>query len=294
MASSFDKYDNRLRRLPDWAIFAIGMAVVAGIAAFKVTVGHDIPVADFLLIPVAITGWLVKARAYAYLAAFSTAGVSVVIATTGQAQAPVAAALAAAGVRFALYLIVLALLGGIRQMQQAREQEARTDYLTGAANARAFEEAAASEIERSRRYGQPLSLLYLDVDDFKSVNDTYGHAVGDSVLAELSQVIRCCVRSNDLVARLGGDEFAVLMPEANRFAARAVARRVLDEVGRVTARDGRAVRCSVGVASYLSPPASVDALIRDADTLMYRAKEQGKDRIECAEFEGRRAATIAG
>ncbi len=270
------------------------MAVVAGIAAFKVRVGHDIPVADFLLIPVAVTGWLVKARLYAYVAAFCTAGASVVIATTGQAQAPVAAALAAAGVRFVLYLIVLALLGAIRQMQLARELEARTDFVTGAANARAFEEAAAAEIERGLRYGPPLSLLYLDVDDFKAVNDTFGHGVGDAVLAELSHVLRCSVRSNDLVARLGGDEFAVLMPEADRFAALAVARRVRDETARVTAPDGRAVRCSVGVASYLSPSASVDALIHDADTLMYRAKEQGKDRIASAEFEGRRSVTSAG
>ena len=113
-----------------------------------------------------------------------------------------AAALAAAGVRFTLYLTVLALLGGIRQMQVAREK-ARTDFLTGAANARAFEEAAVAEIERCRRYGQPLSLLYLDVDDFKTVNDTLGHRVGNCVLAELSHVMRCSVRANDLVAPPG-------------------------------------------------------------------------------------------
>ena len=112
------------------------------------------------------------------------------------------------------------------------------------------------------------------------------------MLAELSHVMRCSVRTNDLVARLGGDEFAVLMPEANRFAALAVARRVREEVGRVTVPDGRAVRCSIGVASYLAPPTSVDALIHAADTLMYRAKEQGKDRIESAEFAGQSAANI--
>ena len=94
------------------------------------------------------------------------------------------------------------------------------------------------------------------------------------------------MRANDLVARLGGDEFAVLMPEASRFAAAAVARRVRDEVSRVTLPDGRTVRCSIGVASYQSPPMSVDALIHDADSLMYRAKQQGKDRVESAEFNG--------
>ena len=168
MTSRFDMIDARLRRLPDWTIFAGGMAVVAAVAAFKITVGHDIPVADFLLIPVAIVGWLVKDRAYAYVAAACTAAVSVAIAVAWQAQAPLAAALAAAGVRFVLYLVVLALLGAIRRMQEAREKEATTDYLTGAVNARAFEEAAAGEIERTRRYGRELSLLYLDVDDFKA------------------------------------------------------------------------------------------------------------------------------
>jgi diguanylate cyclase (GGDEF)-like protein len=291
MALQIDSVDAALRRLPDWANFAIGMAVVVGIAAFRITVGHDIPVADFLLIPVAVTGWLVRDRAYAYLAAACTAAVSVVIAVAGQAQAPLAGALASAGVRFVLYLIVLALLGWMRQMQLSREKEARTDFVTGASNSRAFVEAAAAEIERARRYGQALSLLYLDVDDFKAVNDTFGHGAGDAVLAEVSHVVCCSVRSNDLVARLGGDEFAVLMPEANRFAAAAVARRVRDEVGRVTRPEGSAVRCSIGVASYHSPPTSVDALIHDADSLMYRAKQQGKDCVESAEFGGGTAAT---
>jgi diguanylate cyclase (GGDEF)-like protein len=294
MASSFDRFDARLRALPDWAIFALGMALVAAVVVFKVTVGHDIPVADFLLIPVAGVGWLVRERVYAYIAAICTAAVTVVISVSGQAEAPLATALAAAGVRFVLYLIVLALLGAIRQMQLTREREARTDFLTGAANSRAFEEAAGAEIERSRRYGQALSLLYLDVDDFKSINDTFGHGAGDKVLAEISHVMRCTVRANDLVARLGGDEFAVLMPEANRFAALAVARRVRDEIGHVTTSEGLTVRCSIGVASYMESPAAVDALIHDADTLMYRAKEQGKDRIESAEFERRRPATNTG
>ena len=294
MVSPFEQFDARLRLLPDVVIFFIGMVIVAAVAAFKETVGHDIPVADFLLIPVAAIGWLATARAYAYVAAGLTAIVTVVIAVTGQAQAPLATALAAAGVRFALYLVVLALLGAIRRIQLARETEARTDYLTGAANPRAFEETATAELERSRRYGRPLSLLYLDVDDFKAVNDTFGHAAGDNVLAEVSHMLRCSVRINDLVARLGGDEFAVLMPETSRFAAVAVARRARDELARVTTPDGEAVRFSVGVVSYVRPPASVDAMIHDADALLYRAKEHGKDRIESAEYDGGGSALSAG
>jgi diguanylate cyclase (GGDEF)-like protein len=286
MVSSFERIDSQLRRLPDVVIFVLGLALVAAITTFKETAGHDIPVTDFMLVPVAAVGWLVTERAYAYLAAGLTAIVTVAIAVTGQAQGQLGAALAAAGMRFVLYLVVLALLGAIRNVQLARKTEARTDYLTGAANARAFEEVATAELERSRRYGRPLSLLYLDVDDFKTVNDTFGHAAGDNVLAEVSHMLRCSVRGNDLVARLGGDEFAVLMPETGRFAAVAVARRAREELARLTLPDGETVRSSVGVVSYARPPASVDAMIHDADTLMYRAKEQGKDRIESAEYGG--------
>jgi diguanylate cyclase (GGDEF)-like protein len=294
VSTTFDSLDASLRRLPDWAIFAIGMAMVVAIAALKITVGHDIPVADFLLVPVAAVGWLARSRVYAYTAAACTAAVTVLIAEAGQAEAPLAGALATAAMRFALYLVVLTVLGAIRRMHDAREREAATDYLTGAVNARAFEKAAAIELERGRRYGRPLSLIYLDLDDFKGVNDTFGHGAGDNVLAELSHVLRCAVRANDLVARLGGDEFAVLMPEANRFSAMAVARRVREEVARVTLPDGRAVRCSMGVACYVWPPESLDALIHDADKLMYAAKERGKDRIESAEFGTRLTVKDAG
>ncbi len=294
MASSFDRFDTRLRAVPDWAILASGMAVVAVIAVFRITVGHDLLVADFLLIPVAAIGWFVKVRAYAYVGAACTAAVTVVIAVSGQAQAQLAGALAAAGVRVALYMVVLTLLGAIRQMQLAREKEARTDYLTGAANARAFEEAARAEIDRGRRYGGSLSLLCLDVDDFKGINDTFGHAAGDAVLVRLCHVMSSTLRASDLVARLGGDEFAVLMPEADHGAALVAAGRLRDELHRVTTPDGRPVRSSVGVASYPAPPLSVDALIHDADSLMYRAKEQGKDCVEAAEFPGRQPALSAG
>jgi diguanylate cyclase (GGDEF)-like protein len=294
MASSFDRFDTRLRAVPDWAILATGMGVVAAIAVFRITAGHDLLVADFLLIPVAAIGWLVKERAYAYVGAACTAAVTVFVAVSGQAQAQLAGALAAAGVRFALYLVVLALLGAIRQMQLAREKEARTDYLTGAANVRAFGETAQAEIDRCRRYGGPLSLLYLDLDDFKAINDTFGHAAGDAVLAQFCHVMSSTLRASDLVARLGGDEFAVLLPEADHGAALAAVRRLRDELHRVTAPDGRPVRSSVGVASYAAPPLSVDALIYDADSLMYRAKQRGKDCVEAAEFPGPQPAQSAG
>ena len=98
--------------------------------------------------------------------------------------------------------------------------------------------------------------------------------------------MRCSVRSCDLVARLGGDEFAVLMPETNRFAAGSVAKRVQVELARVKTPGGDSVHCSMGLATLVDPPRSVDEMLHAADHLMYRAKERGKDRIESAQMSG--------
>lgn len=110
-----------------------------------------------------------------------------------------------------------------------------------------------------------------------------GHEVGDRLLASIGHAMACSVRSTDLVARVGGDEFVALMPETDRLAAGQVARRARAELARVRMPDGRSARCSIGVVTLSSPPASVDELIHHADDLMYRAKQRGKDAIESAQ-----------
>jgi diguanylate cyclase (GGDEF)-like protein len=286
MTSPFSRLDTRLRRLPDVVVLLIAIACIVAIAAFKVNEGRDVLVVDFLLIPVAAVGWLSRSRWYGYVAALAAASATVVIAIAGSATAPVSAALGIAAVRLLLYLIVLGLIGAMRRMQAELDTEARTDHQTGAANSRAFRDIAAAEIERSRRYGRPLSLLYMDVDDFKAINDSLGHAAGDRVLLAVSHVMRCSVRAQDTVARLGGDEFVVLMPETDRFAAGVVAKRVQDELSRVVTPEGETIHCSIGVATMLDAPASVDELLHAADRLMYRAKRAGKDRVETAVVAG--------
>jgi diguanylate cyclase (GGDEF)-like protein len=282
MTSALTRLDARLRRIPDPLLLAIGLAVMVAIAAFKTTLGHDIPIADFFLVPVAAVGWLAGSRVYGYLAAVCAASATVFIAVVGPASAPLGAAFAAAATRLVLYIIVLTVLEVLHRMHLQNQAEAQTDHKTGAANSRAFEQRATAEIERSRRNGTPMTVLYLDVDDFKDVNDRFGHTAGDRVLTTVSHMMRTSVRLNDIVARLGGDEFVVLMPETNRFAGGAVARRMRAELERVTTPDGAPVHYSIGLVTFDEPPSSVDEMIHEADTLMYRAKEKGKDRIEAA------------
>jgi diguanylate cyclase (GGDEF)-like protein len=183
----------------------------------------------------------------------------------------------------AAYLIVLGVaMAGLAQLQHtqtALRQMATQDELTGALNARAFEERLAQELERDRRYNLPLALLYLDLDDFKMVNDRHGHRTGDAVLRLVVNATRRAVRQSDIIGRLGADEFAVLMPETEGAVAEAAATRLAEGI-RTVFRGTPSVTASIGVVAAVNA-ASIRAedLLRRADEAMYQAKRGGKDRV---------------
>ncbi len=281
MTSHFARVDRALRRLPDAVIVAVAVAILLGLAMLKISMTwRDVPIVDFFLVPVAAVAWLTRLRFWGYAVAVLAAALTLMIGRLGAADAPLAAALASAGVRLVYYVVVVALVAEVRKLVRAHADEARVDALTGTANARAFREETEREIERSRRHSRPLSVLYLDVDDFKATNDSFGHGTGDRLLKSVGHIMVCNIRKADLAARVGGDEFVVLMPETDRLAAGQVARRVREDIARIALPDGRSLHCSIGVATWATPPDSVDELIYHADELMYRAKGRGKDRIE--------------
>ncbi len=152
------------------------------------------------------------------------------------------------------------------------EQLARFDALTGVFNRRAFEEKLREESSRSQRMGTPLSLMLIDVDRFKEVNDLHGHPAGDRLLQTLGQHLRRDLRDHDVVARLGGDEFAALLPGTAKGEAALVARRICADV---KAHD---ISISVGVATWPDNCASVNDLVKCADEQLYEAKRQGRGR----------------
>ncbi len=169
-----------------------------------------------------------------------------------------------------------------RELRQSlkREQElSRTDYLTGALNKRAFVETAKSEIERSSRFGHPFSILYLDVDGFKGVNDTRGHSEGDQLLKRLVATTSSAIRQVDVLARVGGDEFVALLPETAAAASTVVASKIRDAFAVALVGRGWPVTLSIGVVTYLRPPVSFEAMLSAVDAQMYEAKKAGKDRV---------------
>jgi diguanylate cyclase (GGDEF)-like protein len=166
----------------------------------------------------------------------------------------------------------------VRRAQRELRDLAAHDPLTRVLNARSFADRVAHEVERSRRYARPLALLYLDLDDFKGVNDTHGHQTGDAVLRLVADAIRRAVREPDIVGRVGGDEFAVLMPETGGAEADAVVQRLIG--GIATSFTGApAVTASIGVVSFTGPPHDAETVIRAADAAMYEAKRTGKNRV---------------
>lgn len=170
-------------------------------------------------------------------------------------------------------------------LRELRELATR-DALTGLLNRRAFDALLAGEVDRARRLGHPLTLVILDLDHFKTINDTHGHAAGDAVLAEAAKVFEAEVRSIDRVARIGGEEFAVLLMETRADEGFAVAKRLVDAVrARAVALGAGAslnFSASAGVAALPGYGESETSLLASADKALYAAKHAGRDRAVLA------------
>ncbi len=168
-------------------------------------------------------------------------------------------------------------------LRQKLEREATTDALTDLCNRREFESLAHRELSRANRQGAPLSLLMMDIDKFKSINDTHGHDVGDAVLKTIAGACAPHLREVDVLARIGGEEFAVLLPDTTIDGATHVAERIREALGResVPAGDGKTLSftVSVGVAQHDGESEELPALIKRADQALYRAKESGRNRV---------------
>lgn len=179
-----------------------------------------------------------------------------------------------------------------RNRAEQAEELARRDSLTGLYNHRTFYSLLKDEIVRTQRFKRPVSLLMLDIDHFKHVNDTYGHQAGDAILKELSALLLKRARAVDRVCRYGGEEFMVILPETDAAMAMQIAERLLAAVGcqpfDINGEKTISITVSIGVATYLQQVDSLEALVKAADDALYAAKEGGRNRVT------RYEATMAG
>jgi diguanylate cyclase (GGDEF)-like protein len=181
--------------------------------------------------------------------------------------------------RFVLLWLFAALVSALAVKLADEQRLSRTDPLTRLSNARAFHETADAEIRRMRRAHRPLTVAYVDIDDFKAVNDAHGHSGGDDVLTLIAATMATGLRASDHIARLGGDEFAILLPETDLDGALVHLRRLHAKLQTVTAAYARPVGVSIGAVTFCDPPRSGLELVDAADRVMYKVKQHGKNRI---------------
>jgi diguanylate cyclase (GGDEF)-like protein len=254
---------------------AVGMMVC-------VAVGDDITGADvaFTLLylgPIGLATWFFSLPAGVVVSVASAVASFGVDLSTRHIPLPAAILAWNLAVQLGVFLALVVLLAALKSRLESEQLLARTDPLTLVANRRAFLEQAAVEIERARRTGRPLTVAYLDCDDFKVINDRFGHAEGDTLLVLVASTLRGGTRSMDIVARLGGDEFGLLLVDTDGATAAGLVERLRAAVQASIAGRGWIVTFSVGACTFIEPPASVDDMLLHADRLMYEAKRSGKD-----------------
>ncbi len=188
-------------------------------------------------------------------------------------------------VRLAYFVTIILLIPALRALKHEKEMS-RLDDLTGTANRRSFFEVAQLELDRSQRYKHPFTLVYIDLDDFKYVNDHWGHEVGDQLLCVVVQAIKRQVRKTDFLARFGGDEFVLLLPETDKMAAELTVPKIRAALIDEMRYYAWPVTFSVGALTCVDAHLSMDDLINNADDLMYSVKRNGKNGIAYAVFSG--------
>lgn len=263
-----------------WIATAFGL--LCFISAVDIWTGPEISLSVFYLIPIVLVTWFVGSMAGFVSCVVGAIAWFAADTLGGQLYSHPAIRYWNAFVRFGFFLAVTWLLPAMKGLE--REQGlARLDYLTGAANRRFLFEALEQELNRARRYLHPFTVVYLDLDGFKSVNDRLGHTVGDAVLCTVVAQAKKYLRATDTIARLGGDEFMLLLPETDQAASQAFIPRILNALSEEMQRNNWPVTFSIGVLTCRCSSLTADELVQRADQLMYSVKVNGKNAVVYAE-----------
>ena len=275
-----------LEGIGDGAFVALCLGAVALIGAGDYLTGFEIDFTVFYTIPIALATWRLGLLGGVVFAVLSKGSEFWAEWSSGLRYADPWAHFWNPVLRLTYFLIIVAVFHRLKLAYRRERVFGREDMLTGLPNSRAFLEAADHELKRTRRTGGPISLLYLDCDDFKGVNDRWGHSAGDALLCYVGGVLKVQVRETDTPARVGGDEFAVILPGADAAAVREVAARLQEALAAPAKQGEKDVKVSMGAVTFLEPPPSVDAMLRAGDALMYEAKTAGKGGIRAAVHPG--------
>ncbi|MEN6464973.1 MAG: GGDEF domain-containing protein [Syntrophaceae bacterium] len=262
-----------LERQPKPGLIIFAFSISAFLEFLNYFFGHELRLVIFHFVPLYLLIWFVRTRWAILLAIASSFSWYIVGRLALDIYLP--GYTWNALTRLAIFIIFIYMVNAYKRERIF----AREDFLTKIANNQHFAEISGMEIERCRRYGHPFSLVYIDVDNFKAVNDNFGHSTGNELLYEVAQGIRINIRASDMVARLGGDEFAILLPETGYDQAGAIIPKLREKLISLMQEHKWPATFSFGMATFIKAPENFDEMVRQADILMYQAKNEGKDTI---------------
>src|SRR5581483_7437468 len=269
-----DRFAQMLGQLPRVHVLLLAAALVLAIAAIDYLTGYEMDVAVFYVAPVALATWYAGRSRGIGISVFACLTQALVNIVPGHTIGSFGLLFWNALVQLSFFLITAILLAELHKRLRMEQHLSRTDGVTGMLNFRAFRHRLDYSIALTRRDNRPLTLAYFDMDNFKLVNDKYGHAEGDRLLRSLGDALTHFTRSSDTVARIGGDEFAILLPATGAAGAQEVLGKLLEALSALRA-GSTPITCSVGAVTFEQPPEDADEAIRAADGLMYKVKYSG-------------------
>lgn len=259
---------------------SFGFSLIALLGCLDYVIGYEASLGMFYIFPTAIVAYFTSRRLGMAAAVCSAVVWMVSDLLAGHVYSQPALLFWSGTGRMFAFMAVALPFSALRDAYMQQKQLARTDYLTQAVNQRAFYEIAEVELRRSRRYRHHLTFAFIDLDNFKGVNDIHGHDCGDELLQSVARTIRSNTRETDTLARLGGDEFAILMPETGQRAAFLAIQKIKEQLNSEADQKKLPVGFSIGVLTCEDLPRSTREMVAIADKLMYQIKRNGKNGIK--------------
>jgi diguanylate cyclase (GGDEF)-like protein len=273
----FIRVNDRLKMLGRSRTAFIILLFLIIIGALDYWVGYEISMSFFYLFPLGLASWYLDRRAGILAALLSVAIWEGAELANGRAFTSEWIRFWNIGIRLLSYLSFALLINELKRAVESAQALARTDHLTGIMNNREFQRQLETELKQAKRLLHPVTLVYIDLDNFKQVNDTLGHDAGDMQLRLVAQSIQNTVRATDLFGRLGGDEFALFLPNTDHRNAALVIEKIVQQMLIKLEQMHSPITLSLGVITCSSQTITPTELIQKADTLMYQAKLTGKN-----------------
>jgi diguanylate cyclase (GGDEF)-like protein len=260
-----------------WGTVGFILVVALGIVDYET--GVELSITLFYLIPILLVVWFANEDLGLAIAAASAITWFLTEYANGLKYSNIMISVWNTLIRLGFFIIASRLLAELKRALRANQELTRVDYVSGAVSVRYFYELAQIEISRFQRYKHPLTLVYIDLDNFKTINDLLGHATGDNVLRVITESVQRQIRPTDIFSRLGGDEFALLLPETGGKEVKEVVGRIHSNLVDEMLKNAWVVTFSIGVVTYHQVPKSVDEMLKMADSMMYSVKTRSKNGV---------------